>query len=227
MLLEVIATTVEDAVAAEAGGADRLEIVRDLDRGGLTPPLAIVETMLARARVPLRVMVRVEEPFCPTSPSVLVRMCEEARAFAALPLDGLVLGVLDAAGGVDAAALAALVEAAAPLPVTFHRAFDEARDHEAALRTLATVPQVDRVLTSVGTGTPADRLALLRRWNAVAGGRPRLLVAASLDTAFARTVAAAGFELHTGRAVRDGQRVDGAVRAEAVAAIRRSWSTGA
>jgi len=227
MLLEVIATTVEDARSAEAGGADRLEIVRELDRGGLTPPLAVVEAMLSAVRVPLRVMVRVEEPFRPTSPSVLARMYEEAHAFAALPLDGLVFGVLDAAGAVDAAALGAFVEAAAPLPVTFHRAFDEASDHEAALRTLAGVPRVDRVLTSVGSGTAAVRLAVLRRWREIAGGRPALLVAASLDTDFARSAAAAGFELHTGRAVRAGQRVDGAVSAEAVAALRRSWLSGA
>ena len=88
MRLEVIASTLEDGVAAEAGGADRLEVVRDLDRGGLTPAIALVEALLARVRLPLRVMVRVEEPFVPTSPAVIARMCEEARTFAALPTDG-------------------------------------------------------------------------------------------------------------------------------------------
>ena len=49
--LEVIASTLEDGIAAEAGGADRLEVVRELDRGGLTPAIALVEALIARVRL--------------------------------------------------------------------------------------------------------------------------------------------------------------------------------
>jgi hypothetical protein len=58
LALEVIATSVADAVAAEQGGADRLELVVDLSRGGMTPPAALVDEILGRVRIPIRVMVR-------------------------------------------------------------------------------------------------------------------------------------------------------------------------
>ena len=115
MRLEVIATTLEDGLEAEAGGADRLEVVRDLDRGGLTPPVAIVEALLARVRLPLRVMVRVEEPFVPTSPAVVAQMCEEARALASLPIDGLVFGTVTDAHEIDLDALRRFADAVVAL----------------------------------------------------------------------------------------------------------------
>ena len=62
MLLEIIAETVEDAREAEQGGAGRIELVRDLDRGGLTPP-PLIEAVLKAVRIPVRVMVRESESF--------------------------------------------------------------------------------------------------------------------------------------------------------------------
>jgi copper homeostasis protein CutC len=58
--LEVIVTTVDEAIEAEAGGADRLELVRALDVGGLTPEISIARGVLAAVRIPVRVMVREE-----------------------------------------------------------------------------------------------------------------------------------------------------------------------
>ena len=59
--LEVICTSVADARAAEDGGASRLELVASLNRGGMTPPLELVEAVLAEVKVPVRVMVRATE----------------------------------------------------------------------------------------------------------------------------------------------------------------------
>ena len=165
MFLEVIATTAEDGVEAAAGGADRLEVVRELGRGGLTPPWPLVEALLARVRVPLRVMVRVEEPFIPTSLDVVRRMCDEARALAALPVDGLVFGALTPGGdAIDLDVLRRFADAAAPRAITFHRAFELAPDAVRALSALAGVPPVDRVLTAAGEGSADARVARLARW---------------------------------------------------------------
>ncbi len=76
--LEVIVQSVDDAVAAEQGGADRLELVRDLGRDGLTPDLALADAICARVRVPVRVMIREEEPFVASSPAVIERMLAES-----------------------------------------------------------------------------------------------------------------------------------------------------
>jgi copper homeostasis protein len=221
VVLEVIATTVEDGVAAEEGGADRLEVVRELDRGGLTPSLGLVDALLARVRIPLRVMVRIEEPFVPSSPDVVEGMLAEARALARLPIDGIVFGSLAAGHTIDLDVLRRMAAAAAPHPITFHRAFELA-EPVAALAALASVPAVDRVLTSAGEGTCGDRVARLRAWRDASGGHPDLLFAAGVDPAALRAAVAAGFEIHVGRAARAGQQVGGAVTAEAVTAVRRA-----
>ena len=63
MLIEVIAQSVADAVAAEAGGADRLELVRDLDQDGLTPPPELVRAVCGAVRIPVSVMIRPRNAF--------------------------------------------------------------------------------------------------------------------------------------------------------------------
>jgi copper homeostasis protein len=222
MVLEVIATTLEDGVEAAAGGADRLEVVRELDRGGLTPALGLVERLLSRVRLPLRVMVRSEEPFVPTSPDAVARMCDEARALARLPIDGVVFGALAPDHTIDLDLLQRLAEAAAPHPITFHRAFELAPDPVAALGALAGIASVDRVLTSAGEGSAEARVGRLRGWRDRAARRPALLFAAGLDTAAIRAAADAGFEVHVGRAARAGHRIDGGVTAAMVAAVRQA-----
>jgi copper homeostasis protein len=222
VVLEVIATTLADGVEAQAGGADRLEVVRELDRGGLTPAMDLVEGLLARVRLPLRVMVRVEEPFVPTSPELAERMCSEARALARLPIAGVVFGALSPGHTIDLELLRRFAEAAAPCPITFHRAFELAPDPVAALAALAGVKAVDRVLTSAGEGTADARVGRLRGWRDQAPAGPALLFAAGLDPAAIRTAAEAGFEVHVGRAARAGHRIDGPVMAAMVAAVRHA-----
>ena len=100
-LLEVIACTVEDAVAAEAGGADRIELVRDLGRGGLTPTHDLAASVVRAVRIPVRVMIREEEPFVVSRPEAAEALCAAARAIGQLKVDGLVLGFLDSSGAVD------------------------------------------------------------------------------------------------------------------------------
>ena len=69
LLLEVIVQSVEDALAAEAGGADRLEVVREIERDGLSPSLDLVRAISSATRVPLRVMVRESNTFTVSGPS--------------------------------------------------------------------------------------------------------------------------------------------------------------
>jgi copper homeostasis protein len=220
VVLEVIASTIEDGVEAQSGGADRLEVVRDLDRGGLSPDVALVEGLLARVTLPLRVMVRAEEPFVPTSEDVVSRMCAEARVLARLPIDGIVFGALAADHSIDLEVLRRLAEASAPRAITFHRAFELAPDPVAALGALSTVAQVDRVLTSAGEGAAEDRVGRLRAWRDGAPSTPALLFAAGLDAAAIAAAAEAGFEVHVGRAARVGHRTEGAVSAALVAGVR-------
>lgn len=153
-MLEVIASSVADAVAAEAGGAARLELVRDLDRGGLTPPRELIQDVLAAVRIPVRVMLREEEDFFlneQKNPKKLERLCALARSLADLSLDGLVLGFLTgqrSAPQIHHAALAQVLANAPGFKATFHRAFELLRDSVHAAHELRRHPQIDRILTS-------------------------------------------------------------------------------
>ncbi len=202
LLLEVIATSVEDAAAAEQGGADRIELVRDPARGGMTPPLALVEAVLERVRIPVRVMVRETEAHDVGTDEVRGRLAEAAAGLRPLPIDGIVAGFLT--GRLVDAALLGTVAAAACHPVTFHRAFEEA-DQAAALAQLAAVSAVDRILTSGGPGAWPERAGRLARQAAQATPWIRILVGGGIRAEDLPAVAAIpGIrEVHVGRAARD------------------------
>ena len=92
-LLEVIVSSVEDALEAERGGAGRLEIVRNLELGGLTPSFETVQEICQRVALPVRVMLRCSESHIP-GPHEVEMLSRQAEALAALGVDGVVLGFL-------------------------------------------------------------------------------------------------------------------------------------
>jgi copper homeostasis protein len=220
VLLEVIVQTVADACAAAEGGADRLEIVRAIRSGGLTPPLALVTAIAAAVPLPLRVMVR-ENAGYDTDQSEVQALQRAAAEFAGIGVDGLVAG-FSKRGAVSIADLSVVLDAAPAVPVTFHRAFDAVSDPLAALDLLARIPQIDAVLTSGGEGTPEARCERLRDYSDRAGARLAIVAGGGVDEeAFALFAkAACARVIHVGRAARDGQNPEGPVSAARVRRLR-------
>lgn len=173
----VFESCVESASAAAAsarGGADRLELCANLDAGGTTPTLDDLERAAADLTIPIVAMARVRPgPFVYTTDEVRATV-RAIRALRAAGAGGIVLGALTAEGDVDHEATARLVDAARPLPVTFHRAFDETRDRDRALDVLLALG-VDRVLTSGGAPSAREGAAALRRLTLQAAGRLTVL----------------------------------------------------
>lgn len=230
MLLEVIVTTLADALAAERGGAGRLEVVRDLARGGMTPASDLVEQVLARVRIPIRVMVRETESHTVGDRAILDRLCDQARRLGDLAhaagrpasgcLEGLVLGFARA-GRPDLDATARVLACAPSLRATFHRAFDEVTDQPAGLQALARLPQVDRVLLSGGR---ADWAAGAAHLGVLAAGAPRglvLIAGYGVDAAAIAALRAARVpcEVHVGRAARTPPHQDAPVDETQVRAL--------
>jgi copper homeostasis protein len=225
-LLEVIVESVEDAVAAARGGAGRLEIVADLSRGGLSPDPALVRAITAAVQVPARVMVRVEEPFVPSSPAVVARLARDARAFADTGVEGVVVGVLDPAGRVDADALRTVLAEVPRLRATFHRAFEIVRDTVEAFEALRGVPQVDTVLVNGGGGPWTDRRQRLEALARAAGPGIRVLAAIGTDPgALAVIDPNWPFDVHVGRAAREPQDVAAPVSEAQVRVLARRLAT--
>jgi copper homeostasis protein len=219
LLLEVIACSARDASEAERGGAHRLEVVRALDRGGLTPPPPLVCEIRERVSLPLRVMVRERDGYEAGGAAEVDRLAALAQELASLRVDGLVAGWLRD-GAIDVDAMDAVAAVAPGLPITFHHAFDELPDAAAALAALDRWPQVDRVLTSGGAGDWAERAARLGRYARLAGART-ILAGGGVDAQAARVLARTPGvrELHAGRAVRIPPAADGVVDHRRVAAL--------
>ena len=205
LLLEVIVQSIEDARAAAEGGADRLEVVREIGLAGLTPPVSLVREIAAETPLPLRVMVRENAGFG-TDKQELVRLCRAAAAFADLGVDGLVVGFARD-GQLLLDDLREVLQAAPGTAATFHRAFDSLTMPLRALDALAEVPQVDRVLTDGFSPVPEQRRsARLEEYSYRAGSRLTIIAGGGVDEDLLREIATTGCvrEVHVGRAAREG-----------------------
>jgi copper homeostasis protein len=222
VLLEVIVQSVDDARAAADGGADRLEVVRALDDGGLTPAIALVEAIATAVSLPLRVMLRENAGFA-LLPGEQRRLQDAARALQRVGANGIgiVIGFADA-NGVRMQDVAGVLAAAPDVHATFHRAFDWLTDPDGAIPAIASCAQIDRILTSGGTGTAAERAARLARYAAAAGSRLTILAGGGVDLESAEIFARqkAVREIHIGRAARANDDASGPVAAARVRAIR-------
>jgi copper homeostasis protein len=209
-VLEVIACSVADAVAAENGGAGRLEVVRAPEAGGLTPPIPLVKEIAAAVSIPVRVMLRENDSFEIADRQELAKLGYSASELAALEIDGVVLGFLQGRS-LDLAATQQILSCAPHLKATFHRAFEELENQQADIASLKTMPQFDRILVS------PSRISDLKQL--VENTAPELIIVAGggVGRANIRPLceSAAIREFHVGRAARR----DGDIRRPVDAAL--------
>lgn len=196
-LLEVAANSVASALAAQAGGADRVELCGGLELGGLTPSMATIAMVRERLSIPLYVLVRPRAGDFLYADDELAVMERDIEACLSLGCDGVVFGVLDANAQVDAARCKPLFDAAGGMGVTFHRAFDMVRDPARALEDVVSLG-AERVLTSGGAVTAAEGADAIRGLVEQANGRIAVMAGAGVQAGtIAALVAATGaVELH-------------------------------
>jgi copper homeostasis protein len=149
LILEVCVDSVESAVAAELGGAGRVELCAELEHGGITPSMGMIKSVREKVSLQIHVMIRPRVgDFC-YSQSEFELMKRDVQETKKIGIDGLVFGILTSKGTIDIARTGILIQLARPLSVTFHRAFDETVDLFAAISDLTQLG-IDRVLTSGG-----------------------------------------------------------------------------
>ncbi len=221
-LLEVIACTVADAVAAQKGGANRLEIVRNLEQGGLTPSFELVREISETVDLPLRVMVRESVGFETCGEDEIHTLCEAARKFAMLRVDGMALGYLKD-GTVDLALCERILDCAPNLKATFHHAFEDANDQTQALMEIKRLAQIDRILSNGSSDSLAKKVERFGLYQRLARPGIKIIAGGGIDLeAIAQIVRGAKIrEFHVGRAARLDNQVDGPVMEELVSELVR------
>src|SRR5262249_36385522 len=178
LLLEVIVSSLDDARAAAAGGADRFELCGALALGGLTPSLGTLAAIKAKVAVPVMFMVRPREGGMAYTEGEFAVMERDADLALEAGADGLVFGFLTPDGEVDVPRCRRFIEARrAGRPgahFVYHRAFDVAADPRRALEQLVDLG-VTRVLTSGRAALAVDGVAEIRRTREQAAGRIEVL----------------------------------------------------
>ncbi|MET7905643.1 copper homeostasis protein CutC [Streptomyces sp. NPDC005355] len=211
-ILEVIALHPADAIAAQAGGADRLELVTDIAAAGLTPSRDTFAAVRSAVDLPVRVMLRASDGFAAGDAAALDALCAAAEALHAEGSDEFVLGFLTSDNRVDLPAVATLAEVIGAgegvdeSRWTFHRAIDNAADRDALRKQLADLPGLDAYLTAGSARGVDDGLPTLLA-EAGRAGTPgyeqRIMAGGSLRLDHLPALRAAGIDaFHIGGAAR-------------------------
>jgi len=180
--LEIAANSLASALAAQAGGADRIELCAALEIGGLTPSHAMIALVRARVKIPIYVLIRTRAGDFVYDDAECETMQRDIEHCVAEGCDGVVLGALDAHGNVDVPRCRALIAAAGKLGVTFHRAIDVARDARIALQDIIALG-CERVLTSGAKPNALAGAALIGDLVAQAAGRVAIMAGGGVDAA--------------------------------------------
>ena len=182
--VEICLDSVESAVASQAGGANRVELCDNLVEGGTTPSFGMVKLVRELIDIDVMAMIRPRGGDFLYTDHELAVMEQDLIAFREIDIEGVVFGLLNPDGTVDREKTACLVEKAKsgsrPKWVTFHRAFDMARDPFEALDTLIELG-VDRILTSGQAASAAAGANLIRELQAKAGERMIIMPAVGID----------------------------------------------
>jgi copper homeostasis protein len=179
-LIEICVEGIDGLLAAQAAGADRVELCASLVEGGVTPSFGMVRAALELATIPFHVIVRPRGGDFLYSDAEYRSMLADISTLRELGVAGVVVGCLNADGTIDEKRMSDLVQAAGHLNVTCHRAFDMTRDPTEALEALIR-SKVGRVLTSGQRDTALEGVALLADLVRQAGKRIIILGCGGLD----------------------------------------------
>jgi copper homeostasis protein len=187
--LEICVDSPQSALAAQRGGADRLELCASLFDGGTTPSAGMIATVRSLVKIDLFIMIRPRGGDFLYSSDEFGAMQRDIAMAKQLRTDGIAFGILKPDGTVDAARCRELLHHARPLKATFHRAFDMSRNLPQSLQDIISLG-FDRVLTSGGEQKVHDAIPVVRHLREIASNRIALMVGSGIRSDNARELIA-------------------------------------
>jgi copper homeostasis protein len=199
LLLEISVQSVEAALAAERIGASRIELCEKLEVGGITPGVDLMRAVRRQIRLPIFSMIRPRGGDFVYTDGEFAEMKSAIGIAKESGMDGVVLGALRKDRCVDVERTRELVEIARPLPVTYHRAFDECADLQRGLEDVIQTGAA-RILTSGGAARAAEGAATLAELVLLARDRIIIVPGAGINASNVQTVARVtrATEIHSG-----------------------------
>jgi copper homeostasis protein len=206
--IEVCAFSLESCLAAEKGGANRIELCGSMYEGGTTPSAGLIQIAKQRVSIEIHAMIRPRGgDFCYSDDEISV-MQADIRMAKQLGCEGIVLGILQPNGQVNIIQTKALVALAKPMQVTFHRAIDMTPDYLEALENIIETG-CNRILTSGQKNTAMEGIENIEKLVKQANSRIEIMAGSGVNADNAQTLIHTDVNaLHlTGKSIRDSEMV--------------------
>lgn len=204
MKLEIIATSLDDALKIEESGANRIELVKDINAGGLTPKISLIKKITKQVKIPVYVMLRPHNlSFCYDEKDVKT-ILKDLKKIKKTKAKGIVFGALTEDNLIDEKLLKTIIENKGHLNLTFHRAIDQSADPISAMKTLTNY-KIERVLTSGGKKTALEGIETISKMTEIANkSNILILIGAGLNKDNVKVLLKKGKfnEMHFGSGVR-------------------------
>ncbi|MDD4569067.1 MAG: copper homeostasis protein CutC [Tepidanaerobacteraceae bacterium] len=224
-MIEVIATCVDDAIAIEKYGGQRIELSSALSEMGITPSYALIKNVVDKVKIPVYVLIRPHSKSFVYSEHDMQVMKEDIEIAKKLGADGIVIGALDEHNRIDEKKLKELLALVDSMDVTFHRAIDITRDPVESVHTLLKYSKIRRIVTAGGKGRVVDNLDVIRKMVETAKDKITIMLGGGLNKdnlrlAIERTGA---HEVHFGTGVRENYHYIGDISSELMKSCQSVW----
>lgn len=198
MMLEVIATTIEDVIKINLSSANRIELCSGMEHGGLTPDIEFIKQSVEVSKIPIRVMIRNVYQSYSYDEEEIDLMCGQITKIKDLGIEGIVIGC-NAGNTINLKQLEKICEVARPLKITYHRAFDRLENKQRALDELNAL-KIDTILTNFNIVTyEPDTLSKLDKYDL---GNINLLIGGGINIDNISTVHEKVKNIHVGSCAR-------------------------
>ncbi len=179
MFIEVITDNLSDSISTKNLNINRIELVKDLHLGGLTPDIELTSQVCDNVTIPVNIMLRCHAESFTYSENDMQIMLRDLERIKKTKANGIVFGCLDASGNIDTHNLEKILANKEHLKLTFHRAIDEAKDYQKALSVLLSY-DIDTILTSGTKTTAIDGLDNINKAQQIVSNKIKILAGAGL-----------------------------------------------